>query len=184
MNKTLTSLTTLIFFSVFGFGQSQINWLTWEEASKKMEEEPKKIFIDLYTDWCGWCKKMDQTTFKDPEIIKAMNENYYAVKFDAERKDTVVFDGYTFVNPKPNGKRSTHMFAASLLNNQLSYPSFVVLDKNFNRLHIIKGYKRVNPMKGLLYFFGTDQHRSYQNYVVQQIQQRQQQAQQQKNNQR
>ena len=86
----------------------KINWMTFEEAVKLNETAPKKIFIDVYTDWCGWCTKMDQTTFVDPMIVEYMNENFYAVKFNAEQKEPVEFMGYTFVNDATGAKRSTH----------------------------------------------------------------------------
>ena len=64
--------------------ESKVKWYTFEEAVELNKAEQRKIFIDVYTDWCGWCKKMDATTFNSPEIAKILNEEYYAVKFDAE----------------------------------------------------------------------------------------------------
>ena len=45
---------------------AKIEWLTWDQAVAKMEKEPRKIMVDVYTDWCGWCKRMDASTFQDP----------------------------------------------------------------------------------------------------------------------
>ena len=58
-------------FMVFSYDiQAQdINLMTWEQAAAANEKEPKKIFVDVYTDWCGWCKRMDVTTFKDPAVV-------------------------------------------------------------------------------------------------------------------
>ena len=49
--------------------QEAINWLTWEEAMEKMEVEKRKIFVEVYTDWCTWCRKMDETTLIDLHLI-------------------------------------------------------------------------------------------------------------------
>ena len=85
-----------------------IKWMSWEEAMTAMEENPKKIFIDVYTDWCGWCKRMDATTFKDPTVAAYISENYYAVKLDAEQRAKIVYDGHTFNFDSKYGRRGAH----------------------------------------------------------------------------
>lgn len=174
---TLTFLLATILFTSNAQeqGAATINWMSWDEAIAQQKKDleafnasggdkskaPKKIFIDMYTDWCGWCKRMDASTFKDPLVVNVMNSFFYPVKMDAEMKEDIVFNNHTFVNPNPTGKRSTHQFAASILDYQLSYPSYVLLDENTNRLTIYKGYKQVDDLLGVLLFFGKDQHVSY-----------------------
>ena len=137
---------------------------------KAQETARTKVFLDVYTDWCGWCKKMDASTFLDPNIAAVMNSGFYAVKLDAEMKETLEFNGYTFTNPNPGTKRSTHQFAVSLLDGQLSYPSFVILDENFTRQHIIKGFQQVEPLLGTLIFFKTNEFVRYNQYLEKQEQ--------------
>ena len=152
---------------VLSFGassQESIHWMTWKEAIQHQKDAPKKIFIDIYTDWCGWCKKMDQTTFKDPGVIKYMNTYYYAVKFNAEQKDTLIYDNHVFYNINPSSRRGTHTFATSLLDNQMSYPSYVILDESLHRIMIVPGYKKVPYMLGILLFFGTNEYLRYNQY--------------------
>ncbi len=74
--------------STIGLAQEKIKWMSIEEAYELTltEEHPKKIFIDVYTDWCGWCKRMDKATFQNEEVAAYMNMHYYNVKFDAEQK--------------------------------------------------------------------------------------------------
>ena len=60
-----------------------VNWLTFEQASALAKTKPKKMLIDVYTDWCGWCKKMDATTFANPKIAAYVNQYFYAVKFNS-----------------------------------------------------------------------------------------------------
>ena len=95
MMKNLFLLFALV-ASTFTFAQEKINWMTIEEAEAANKKEPRKLVIDVYTDWCGWCKKMDKDTFQNEKIAKYVNENYYAVKFNAEQKDSIVFLGQTF----------------------------------------------------------------------------------------
>lgn len=137
---------------------AKVKWMTFEEAVKANKEEPKKFFIDVYTDWCGWCKRMDATTFKDHEIIKLLNEDYHAVKLDAEMKDTVYLGKDTIINQKPNQKRHPHDLAIALLNGKLSYPSVVFLDERGNMIQPLAGYQKPDGLEPILRFFAEDKH--------------------------
>ncbi len=132
-----------------------INWMTWDEAIKANEKTGKKIFIDFYTDWCGWCKRMDASTFSDAEVAKYINENFYPVKFDAEQKEDIVFQGTTFKFQK-GGRRGAHGLAVELLNGRLGYPSYVYLTPNYERILISPGYKPVPDMKKELKFVNEE----------------------------
>lgn len=140
---------------VAGDGE-KIKWYTFQQAVELSKKEKKKIFIDVYTDWCGWCKVMDKNTFAHPVIAKYMNQKYYAVKLNAEMKDTVFFNNYSFVNPSPKTQRSTHQLASSLLNNKLSYPTVVFLDENFSMLTQVPGYQKPEQMEPILKYFGDN----------------------------
>ncbi len=145
------TLFSFLLLSFFTFGESvttevtsvkeEIKWYTWEEAHELSKTTPKKVFVDLYTNWCGWCKKMDATTFKNPEIVKYLNQNFYPVKFNAEQKETIVFNDkeFEFVNA---GRRGVHQLAYALLDGRLGYPAFVLLDESFARIMISPGFKR------------------------------------------
>lgn len=137
--------------------ENKINWISFEEAVKLNETSPKKIFIDVYTDWCGWCTKMDQTTFTDPEIVDYMNENFHAVKFNAEQTDSIIFNGHTFVNKNPNGARKgTHELAQALLQGKMSYPSYVFMNEKNQLVTIVPGYVEAKTFLPILKYFGTD----------------------------
>ena len=126
-----------------------IKWLSFEEAMIKFNEQPKEIFIDIYTDWCGWCKRMDQSTFKDSSIVRLLSENYYPVKLDAEMKrDIILFkDTLRF---KKYGRSGAHELALNLLSGHMQYPSYVVLDHKLSVKKRIKGYKRPTQLKSEL----------------------------------
>lgn len=141
--------------------------MSWEEAVAATKENPKHIFVDTYTSWCGWCKTMDRNTFANPVIASYMNEHYYSVKMDAEMKDTIVFNGHTFVNPKPNANRSAHQLAASLLDNRMSYPSFIILNQKVERIQIIPGYKSPQDFEPIIRYFieGATKQQPYEEYM-------------------
>lgn len=115
--------------------------------------KPKKIFIDVYTDWCGWCKRMDAGTFKDSLIANYISENYYAVKLNAETKDTIRFRDKVFVF-KPEMKANE--LAISLLSGKMGYPSFVLMDEKYAILQPLSGYQTTEELLPLLEFYGTN----------------------------
>ena len=138
---------------------SQVKWLTFEEAVEKSKLEKRKIFIDIYTDWCGWCKVMDKNTFSDPSVAKLLNDKFYPVKFDAEQTADVVFNGTTF-KFVPYGNKGTHQLAAALLNNQLSYPTVTFLEEDFSAVYPLPGYRKPEEFHPYLVFFSENHHKN------------------------
>jgi len=163
----------LIFFLFFSWSatsnaQSGIEWMSIEEAEAlvKTENNPKKIFIDVYTDWCGWCKKMDQVTFNNPEVSDYMNANFYMVKFNAESKDDVFVKGTTF-SFVPSGRRGYHELAVALTQGKLSYPTVVFLDPELNMITPLPGFRTAQPFLQVAKFIGDNvyQHTSWEDYI-------------------
>lgn len=139
--------------------KEKIAWMSFEEAIEANKKAPKKLFIDVYTDWCGWCKKMDVSTFVDPTVVEYMNENFYAVKLDAEQKEAIVFNDHTFEFVE-SGRRGIHTLAYSLLEGKASYPSFVFLTENFERIMISPGFKQAEQMLTELEFAGEEAYKT------------------------
>ena len=135
--------------------EKKIKWLTWNEMVKLNEKNPKKIFIDFYTSWCGWCKVMDRNTFEDSIVAGLMMKDFYCVKFDAERTDTIHFlnRDWVFV---PSGRSGYHELAAYFMQNQLSYPTFCVLTSDFKLITPLKGYIPPPSFEPIISFLGND----------------------------
>jgi len=153
-------LLLLLVLPLGGVHAQKVPWMSWEEAVQKAstEAEPKKMFIDVYTDWCGWCKKMDKDTFQDSEVAAYMTENFYMVKLDAEQKEPIEFGGktYTFV---ASGRRGYHQLAAALLQGKLSYPTVVFLDENLKMLSPVPGYQKPDAFLKIARYFGENIYR-------------------------
>lgn len=140
-------LTLLLLFSICSScisqeknGNKEIKWTSLETALKlNKTSKPKPIFIDVYTDWCGWCKKLDATTFKDSAFVDYMTKNYHCVKLNAEQKEDIEFNDHIF-HYVSQGNRGYNEIAAVLLDGQLSYPSMVVLSTDNQRTNLIIGY--------------------------------------------
>ncbi len=136
---------------------NEIHWITSiDELQAKMQQNPKKVYFDIYTGWCGWCKKMDQTTFSNPALIKYMNTNFYAVKLDAERQDVIHFQGkeYHF-----EAQYKANTFAVELMKGSMSYPTAVIMMENFQNPQVQAGYMDVNQLETILTYFGDNAYR-------------------------
>lgn len=137
--------------------QGGINWLTWDDVQVEMKKKPKKVWVDVYTDWCGWCKVMDRKTFAHPEVIKYMNEHFYAVKFNAESTEDIMFLGkkYSFA-PEHNA----NALAAQLMGGQMSYPTFVFMEENFTGPSPIPGYQPVPQIEMILKYLAENKYKT------------------------
>ncbi|NJB37503.1 MULTISPECIES: DUF255 domain-containing protein [Flavobacteriaceae] len=154
MKNWIFAITLLFTFTV---SAQDIEWVSWEEAVALTQNKgnTKKVFVDVYTDWCGWCKKMDKDTFQNPEVAAYMKENFIMVKFDAEGKDPIEYQGRTF-KFVPSGRKGYHELAAALLQGRLSYPTVVFLDQELKMLSPVPGYQKVEPFMQIAKYFGEN----------------------------
>ena len=130
----------------------EIKWMTFNEAIAAQKKNPKPIFMDVYTEWCGPCKMLDKNTFHDPKIVDLVNKNYYAVKFNGEGTDVINYKGKTFTNAKHNpnarGRNSVHDFTTYL---QLrGYPSMFIFDAKGDVKSPIVGYYTADQLLPML----------------------------------
>ncbi len=155
MHKIFSIIIVLFLFSNFAFGQEQIDWLTWEEAMEKSKTEKRKFVVDIFTEWCGWCKKMDKSTFSNPEIVAYVNEHYYPIKFDLEYKEDINFNGkvYKFVS---GGRNGYHELGAEIMKGKMSLPTVVFLNEEATVIQPIPGFQDISTFKMIMNYFAGD----------------------------
>ncbi|MEO1715022.1 MAG: thioredoxin fold domain-containing protein [Bacteroidota bacterium] len=129
---------------------SSVNWLSFEELEDSLAIKPKKVFIDFYTDWCTYCRKMDKAVFTKPEVVAVLNEEYYAVRFNAETEAVIDFGGRQLINDQVGKSRNPLHQIAQLLalqKGQFTAPTLIVLDETFT---VTARYFEYMDSKGLL----------------------------------
>lgn len=164
MKNTFLLILTVIIFSLNTNAQdTKINWMTMNEALAAQAKNPKKIMLDAYTNWCGPCKMLDKNTFQNPDVAKFVNENYYAVKFNAEGNEAVTYKGQDFTNPnydasKANSRNSQHQLSQAL--QVTAYPTIIFFDENGDTITPLPGYKTPAQLELYLKLFLNDGHKN------------------------
>jgi thioredoxin-related protein len=149
--SSILILSAILCCSVDSSGQTNeaadshgpVHWLTVDQALEAIKTEPRKIMIDVYTQWCGPCKMLSKNTFGNAQVAAYLNANFYCVKFDAESAEPVHFDQKTFTNPeyKPNspGRNGVHEFTRYM--GVSAYPTIIFLDETGRFLLPVPGYQ-------------------------------------------
>ncbi len=156
----MKKITTLLLLCVGSIVMAQeINWMSLEDAVKAQKKEPRKIIIDAYTVWCGPCKMLANKTFKNKSVVDYINKNYYAVKFNAEGNEKIIYKEHPFTNPKydpnkANRRNSAHQLAYHF--GVRAYPTIIFLDEYSNLIAPIPGYKTPKELELYLKLFKND----------------------------
>ncbi|WOD44382.1 thioredoxin family protein [Hwangdonia lutea] len=162
MKKAVYILLLAVLTSAGGFAQ-KINWVTFQEALELQKKTPKKIMMDVYTNWCGPCKMLDRNTFQNKEVADYVNAHYYAVKFNGEGNESVNYKDKTFSNPRynpanANRRNSAHQLASYF---QISaYPTIVFIDEKGELIFPLRGYKTPAQLELYLKMFKEDDHKN------------------------
>lgn len=147
-----------------GAAQAQnVEWKTIEQAAKvDTKNNAKLFFVDFYTSWCGWCKKMDRETFANPTVAKILNKYYIPVKFDAEGSAEFSWQGFKYSNTTTPGARpSSHPFAKKTLGQRMGFPSFGIFKSNQQQLTVVQGYQSAEDFIVILWYFASGDNTKY-----------------------
>lgn len=162
MKRIVYILVLAVLTSVSSIAQ-EINWITLEKAIELQKKNPKKIMMDVYTNWCGPCKMLDKNTFQNPDVAKYVNQNYYAVKFDAEGNERINYKGKVYSNPGYKAELASRRNSAHDLTIALqiqAYPTIVFIDEKGDIIAPIKGYQTPTQLELYLKMFKVDEHKA------------------------
>lgn len=172
-----TTKRIIVFFILFSIYTAlvaqpqELSAIQWQPIERGMEMAAKykrPLFIDAYTHWCGWCKKMDKEVFQNQQIINYINNNYIPVKYNAENQDTITINNKVYKDTTIN-KRHIHQLSIALLDGRFSYPTLVYIDRE-GRKYSVPGYSKAKGLWPRLAYYAEDVYKSgisYENYKQQ-----------------
>lgn len=136
MKQTLLIAFLLLLGSnSFAQDKKEIHWLSFDEMAELAAKEPKMVLVNVYTDWCGWCRKMDKETFTDSEVVDYINSDFYPVKMNAEDSRRK----YKFRGTEYSDQTMARTMQVS------SYPNFVIMDAAMENITQLPGYRKPQP---------------------------------------
>lgn len=131
--------------------RTAVQWLSFQEAQNRLKSEPRVIIMDIYTDWCYWCKVMDKNTYEDRAVAGYLQGKFYPVRFNAESRASVSWKGKSYdFNP---GYRVNDL-AISLTSGKLAYPTIVIITPDDRAPTYLTGYRKPADLEPVLKYFG------------------------------
>lgn len=132
-----------------------LKWKPLELAFSEAQEKDKKVLLDVYTDWCGWCKKLDKDVYGDQRVISYLNQHYTVVKLNAEETASVTY----------KGNKSTQAELAGSFGVR-GYPTIIFFDSKGDPINSLPGYVDADRFLTIVKFIGEDYYKSmsWENY--------------------
>ena len=134
----------LVIIVVLGFrAGSQLMWYGFDEGIQKAKDEKKQVLIDVYTDWCSWCKVMDEKTYTDPRIVEYLDTKFILIKLNPEKDGPVTFNGKSY---------DADHFAQGIGVN--GYPATAFFESNEKMITLVPGYLKADEFLPILEYIG------------------------------
>jgi thioredoxin-related protein len=152
-NLLFLSLLSIILLSADKHEKVHVSWMNFADVSSNLQKEKRPVLIDVYTDWCGWCKVMDAKTYSNKKVVDYLQNKFYAVKFNAETKDDVAWEGKTY---HYNTDYRCNELALYLLHGQMAFPTTVIIPTDGSQPQAIPGYLATKDLETIVKYFGED----------------------------
>lgn len=126
---------------------ADVQWTNLELAVAKAADQNKAILVDVYTDWCGWCKKMDKEVFADPAVSEVLAKSFATAKVNGESRES-----FTFKGQKTDGVGIARAFGVR------GYPALIFLDAKGEMLTMIPGFMDAQKFLPVVLFIGNKEY--------------------------
>jgi len=159
MRKILFALLIILAVPLIGRGgdKPELKWRKFEAGLAEAKKSGKKILLDVYTDWCVWCKKLDKEVYGNEKIAEYLNNQYVLIKLNAESK----------VKVKYKGEKLTEMELAQGFGVK-GYPTIIFLEPNADAINKLGGYVGPDEFLPIAKFIGEDHFKkmSWEDYKI------------------
>lgn len=137
--------------------ENNIKWNSFDSGITQAKKSGKKVLVDVYTDWCTWCKKMDANTYTDATIRKYLQDHFVLIKLNAESTDKISYGG-----KKLSGADFSQAMGVT------GFPSTLFLDSKGSPITMLPGYAEPNMFIHVLSFISEDQykHKKFSDYLA------------------
>ncbi len=129
--------------------KTKLQWYTFEKGLAEAKKANKKMLVDVYTDWCGWCKKMDADTYSNSEVAAYLQEKYILVKLNAESSVRESYQGRQFTEQELAGE-----FGVS------GYPTTLFFAPDGSAITAVPGYANASDFKIVLSYIAEDHYKT------------------------
>ena len=113
----------------------------------------KNVFVFVHTDWCNYCKAMEEKVFKDPVIINLLTEQFYFVKLDAEEKENLIYANRVFKFKPSLGFHELATLLSGDSKNSLVFPSSYIINTKDEIISHINGFINSADLQKQLKFY-------------------------------
>ena len=128
-----------------GTSSEKIIWKSFDAGMSEAKKTGKKVLIDVYTDWCGWCKKMDAGTYSDKKVMEYLKKNFVTIKMNPEKDGTVTYDGKKYTSAE---------FSQGMGVN--GYPATLFLKSDGKPITLLPGYSEADMFLHIISFIGDN----------------------------
>ena len=127
---------------MYGTIAAEVEWRDWDEGFEEAQENEKPILLSVYTDWCGWCDRMDNDTYGDKEVAEKVHDEFIPIKFNPEEEKTYQMGEDELTGPQ--------LLGALTQGEQTGYPTTLFLNVQERRVFMEAGYKPPEAFDKLL----------------------------------